>query len=147
MKLTKEPSKPLTDGVWTPEYDDAKFLISHWSHLGFQRAVQRLQAPYAKKIAAGRLDPKISRDIISRAMADELIHDWRGVVEEDGETKVSYDPDRCFAQLTNDPGLRDFLSEFAMEMDNYREEVIEEAGKRSATGSNGGSPTALVATP
>jgi hypothetical protein len=138
MKLTKEPDRRLTEGVWSTEYDGAKFLISHWSHLPFQRAVQRLQAPYAKKAMAGRLDPKIARDIVSRAMADELVHDWRGVTAEDNATVVPFSPDDCYLMLNNDPGLRDFLSEFAMDQDNYRQEVKELAGKSSSPGSSGG---------
>ena len=137
MRFKKEPDSQLSEGVWTQEYDGATFLISHWSHLPFQRAVQRLQAPHAKKIQAGRLDPKTSRDIVSRAMADELVHNWKGVVDDTGKP-VPFDPESCFLQLNNDPGLRDFLAEFSMDQDNFRVEVKIEAGKSSPTGSDGG---------
>lgn len=118
----------LTSGVWAT-YGDSKFLVTHMSNVAFQRAVMRRQAPHRRKIEAGTLDPQISRDLMVQAMADELVKDWGGVVDGAGN-EVPFGRDVFIKALKNNPDLQDFISEFAMNLDNFRNEEKEELKKK-----------------
>lgn len=115
------------DGVWF-EYDESKFKVAHISNLGFQRALARLQQPYRKKIENGTLDPKISRDLMCKAMAEHILLDWQDVVDGKGD-KVPYDPQIGEKLLKSNGPFRDAISEFAMNVDNFKKEEKEELGK------------------
>lgn len=117
----------LSQGCWV-EYEGSRFLVAHMSNAAFQRAVMRGQAPYRKKIEAGSLDPVISRDIMSKAMADSLVLSWDKVVDKDGKA-VEFTSELCYKALKNNEDLRDFLSEFSMNLDNFRKSEKEELGK------------------
>lgn len=117
----------LTAGMWT-SYGDSEFLVTHMSNLTFQRAVMRRQAPFKRKIENGTMDPKITREIMTRAMAEALILDWRKVVDNQGK-EVPYSIDACEKALSNNEDLRDYISEFAMNLDNFKQEKKEEMGK------------------
>ncbi len=117
----------LTKGVWA-EFGGSKFLIAHMSNVGFTRAVMRGQAPYRKKIEASSLDPAISREIMTKAMSTHLVLDWKDVVDSAGQ-QVPFSADTCFKALSNNEDLRDFVSEFAMNLDNFKKEEKEALGK------------------
>jgi hypothetical protein len=117
----------LTTGVWT-EYEGSRFLVTHMSNVAFQRALLRRQAPYKTKIDKGTLDPITSRELMMHAMSEGLILDWDKVVDGKGD-KVPFSKEVCFKALKNNEGLRDYLSEFAMNLDNFREAEKEALGK------------------
>ena len=128
MKINIDQENPLlTAGVWA-DFGDSKFLVTHMSNVAFQRAVMRLQSPHKSKIEKGTLDPQISRDIMSKAMAQALVLDWKDVV--DGEDKpVVFTSEACFKALKNNEDLRDFISEFAMNLENFRKEAKDALSK------------------
>lgn len=117
----------LTAGMWV-EFEDSQFLVTHMSNMAFQRAVTRKQAPYRSRIEKGTLDPQISRDLMVQAMAEALVLDWKDVVDASGK-QVPFSKEACLKALKNNDGLRDFISEFAMNLDNFRNEQREALGK------------------
>lgn len=117
----------LTEGVWT-EFEGSRFLVTHMSNVAFQRAVMRRQAPYKSKIEKGTLDPAITRKLMSQAMADALVLDWKDVTGEDKQP-VAFSTEACFKALQNHHDLRDFLSEFAMNLDNFAQEAKDKMSK------------------
>jgi hypothetical protein len=117
----------LTTGVWA-EYEGSRLLIAHMSNPSFQRAVMRKQAPYKSRIEKGTLDPAISRDLMCKSMSEALILDWEKVVDSAGAA-VAFSKDACYKALKNNEGMRDFVSEFAMNLDNFREAEKEALGK------------------
>lgn len=117
----------LTAGVWM-EYEGSRFLVTHMSNVAFQRAVMRGQAPHKAKVDKGTLDPAIMRDIMTKAMAATLVLGWEKVVDGKG-VDVPFTAEACYKALKNNEDLRDYLSDFAMNLDNYREEKLEELGK------------------
>lgn len=117
----------LTKGVWVT-FGGSQFLIAHMSNVGFTRAVMRGQAPYRKKIEAGSLDPAISREIMTKAMSTHLVLDWKDVVDSNGD-QVQFSSEACYKALSNNEDLRDFVSEFAMNLDNYKKEEKDALGK------------------
>ena len=119
----------LTVGVWT-EYDGARLLVTHMSNPEFQRSLMRRQAPYKTKIDKGTLDPVVQRDIMMHAMSEGLIKDWDPKTFRDSKgAEVPFSKEACFKALKNNEGLRDYISEFAMNLDNYREAEKEALGK------------------
>lgn len=117
----------LTAGVWM-EYEESRFLVTHMSNVAFQRAVMRRQAPHKSKIDKGTLDPAIMRELMTKAMAETLVLGWENVVDGEGN-KVPFTPEACHKALKNNEDLRDYISDFAMNLDNFREEKKEELGK------------------
>jgi len=122
-----EKGMPLTEsGVWT-EFSGSKFLITHLSSIRFQRELARLQQPHRRKIDSGTMDPQISKEIVCRAMAKGLLVDWDNVANNTGV--IPYSNDAAFAALMKDAEFREFVSEFATNLENFRQEELEEVGK------------------
>lgn len=117
----------LTAGVWT-EFAGSGFLVTHMSNVAFQRSVTRRQAPYKRKIDQGTIDPAIVREIFTQAMAECLILDWKNVADSKG-APVDFSKEACYKALTNNEDLRDFISDFAMNLDNFRQEQKEAMAK------------------
>lgn len=120
-------SSLLSDGVWT-EYEGSRFLVAHMSCVAFQRAVMRRQSPFKKKIENGTLDPAVSRNLMSHAMADALVLGWEKVIDNKGQ-QVEYTAEACYQALKNNEDLRDYISEFSMNLENFRKLEKEELGK------------------
>jgi hypothetical protein len=113
-------------GVWAT-FMGSDFLIAHTSSMRFQRTLARLQQPHRKKIETGTLDPQQSRDILCKAMSEALLLDWRKVSGRSGD--VPYSPDAAYQALVKNPELRDFVTEFSMNLQNYRNEEVDGLGK------------------
>jgi hypothetical protein len=123
------------DGVWT-EYKNTQLLIAHVSCMAFQRKLARLQQPFAKKIEKGTLSPDVQKDILCKAMAGTILKDAKFVKKGAGWTKEipTYDPipftDALAEQvLRNQLDVREYVTEYAGNLDNYRQEETEELGK------------------
>jgi len=116
-----------TSGVWT-KYNGTKFLVAHMSALPFQRKLARLQQPFRSKMEKGTIDPKLQRDLICEAMAGTVLLDWTDVVNSAGE-QVAFSEELANQVLVNQQDVRDFISEFAINLDNFREESLNEMGK------------------
>ena len=117
----------LDDGVWT-SWSGSEFKIAHISNLKFQRALARLQQPHRKKLESGTLDPKTNREIVCKAMAGTVLVDWKNVVARSGES-TPFTVEAAVVALMRNSEFRDFVSEFAMNMANYRDEEVQELGK------------------
>lgn len=128
MPLNIDAEYNLTDeGSWF-QFDDAKFKIAHTSNLRFQRALNRLQQPYRRKIDNGTIDPKISRDLMCRAMAEGLVLDWENIIDNSGKP-VPYSVEAGVKLLTGNAACRDAISEFALNIENFRKDLTEDLGK------------------
>jgi len=117
----------LESGVWG-EFSGSEFLIAHISNKKFQRCLARLQQPHKKKLEQGTLDPIVNRDILAKAMAEGLVLDWRRVVNSTKQD-VPYTKEAVESALKADPEFRDWVSEYALNLANFRKEVIDEMGE------------------
>jgi hypothetical protein len=125
FNIAEQPNEKLEAGVWG-EYQGAKFLIAHAGNDKFQRSLNRLQKPFRRKIEKGDMDPAESRKIISRAMAEAILLDWKDVAK-NGEA-VSYSVELATMALNNDSQFREFVMEFSADQANFREEDLEHEG-------------------
>lgn len=120
FKIPDQPNSLLEEGTWT-EYQGARFLIAHAGNTRFQRAVQRLQKPFRRKIERNEMDPADQKNIMTKAMAEALVRGWEGVATE-------FSQDAALKLLRNDEAFRDFVMEFSMDLQNFREEELEHEG-------------------
>lgn len=117
----------IEDGVWV-DFEGSEFRIAHISNRQFQRELARLQQPHRRRIDAGTADPDLLRDIMCKAMSNGLVRDWKTVVDSTG-AEVKYEASLAYKALKNNPQLRDFVTDFATNLDNYHAEVVSELGK------------------
>lgn len=117
------------EGVWAPSFKGVEFLLAHVSSMAFQKKLARLQQPYAKKIEKGTLGPELQKEILCRAMSGTIVRNWRGpgMVDKD-RNPVSYSDDMAFRVLMQHVDVREFVTEFSQNLDNYREEEAEDLG-------------------
>lgn len=115
------------EGSWV-DFQGSQFLIAHLSNLKFQRALARLQLPYKRRIDAGTMDPEVSKSILCEAMAAGIVRGWREVVNSKGEA-VSYSEKLAMDLLLRDPEFREFVSNAATNIDQFRREEVPALGK------------------
>ena len=121
-----EDLKKVDEGVWM-DFEGSKFLIAHISNMKFQRALSRLQQPHRRKIEQGSIDPNLNKRIVAEAMAEGVLLDWKNVGSVGGETPA-YTPKLGMTALMKSVEFRDWVSEIATNMSNYRDEEISELG-------------------
>lgn len=117
-----EENTAVTDGVWR-DFKGWDFLIAHLSSVPFQRALARHQQPHAKKLAEGKLDPEINRQVVAKAMSEALLLDWKG------PGAPTYTPAAGYKALMKQPDFRDFVSTVAADLTNFLKEELEELGE------------------
>jgi len=124
--LDKTTAEQESNGVWT-DFNGGKFRIAHTNNMVFQREIARLQAPYRKKIDKGTLDPKIQLEIMCKAMARGILLDWKNVGSKGQE--IPYNEDSAISVLTLNSDLREYIQDFALDLENFRQEEIEDTGE------------------
>lgn len=127
MFILDTDKKAFADSKWA-SFEEAKFLIAPTSNLAFQRTFARLQAPFRKKLEKGSLDPKISQQISCEAIADSLLLDWKDVFSPDGKA-VAFNKELAQKLLIQRPDIREFVMEFALELENFKVENVKEMGE------------------
>jgi hypothetical protein len=118
-------------GVWG-KFQGSEFLVRHIGNFDFQRSFSRLQLPYRKKIEKGSLDPETTLDIMVEAMSIGLLVDWRHVSDKSGE-EIPYSRELAVKALTNNVDLREWVQDFATDIENFKEVERDELGKASKT--------------
>jgi hypothetical protein len=117
------------EGVWTPPFMGVEFLVSHVSNIEFQNKFARLQQPYAKMIERRKLAPSKQRDIMCKAMAGTILRGWRGAMVDKDKNEVKYTEELAERVLLTNIEVREFVTDFSSDLDNYRQEEAEEVGK------------------
>jgi|SRR4249920_1572132 hypothetical protein len=126
--LNIDQGMPLAEtGSWA-SYAGSEFLIAHLTSIRFQRELATLQQPYRKKIESGSMDPKVSKELLCKAMARGLVLDWKKVVDS-SQNEIPFSVEAAYKALMNNPEFREFISDFAANLENFREAELEEVGK------------------
>lgn len=125
FQIADEPNPTIDSGSWI-DFKDAKFLIAHSGNVRFQRAMQRLQKPFRRKIDKGEMDPADQKRILIQALAEAILLDWQGVSNASGQA-VQYSRELAIKALTNDDELREFVIEYSLDLANFKaaEEELE----------------------
>lgn len=116
-------------GIWV-DFEGSSFLVAHISNMKFQRALARLQQPHRKKLESGGLDPQVQREVICKAMAEAILLDWKNVGSvNEAHSGIKYTSANAFTALLKNTEFRDFISEVATNLSNYRAQEVEDLGK------------------
>lgn len=118
------------DGSWLNIGDGAELLIARAGNKTYLRELNRLQRPYAKRIAAGTFDPVKQERLLYQAIAKGIVLDWKGIGENNAE--IPYTETECVRMLSNNPVLLGVISDYADDEENYALEKEAETVKKSA---------------
>lgn len=121
-----------TDGVWADYQEGVRFRIARAGNRQFLRAADKIDAPFRKQIARGKLSTEKQIDNLCKAMAEAILLDWEGIATADGD--LPYSAESAYAVLRHNPDVRDFVAEFSGQVENYRTETIKKTAKKSQTG-------------
>lgn len=115
-------TEKLTEGTWH-NFLGGEFKIASINNFAFARAYAALQRPFQRQIDKGTLDPAVAQELLCRAISKHILLDWKGVG--DGETEIPYSPETAYNALMNNPELRSFVQEVAIDVGNFRAEEEE----------------------
>ena len=119
-------NEAVAQGVWA-DFGGGKFLISHYGAAKFQRTLNRLQQPHRRKIEKGTMDPVEGKNLLCKAMAEALVHDWSNVVDSNGKV-TPFSVERCEVALLNNDEFREFVQEFSQSFESFRQDEAKEMG-------------------
>lgn len=126
--INNESGEKKEEGVWL-DYETGSFLIASGSKMAFQKMLGKLQQPYVRKIDKGALDPKISQDILCKCLAKHILLGWKNVGS-NGE-EIPYTEEVAYKILVNNDGLRNWVSDQSLDLDNFKQENLASEGKPS----------------
>jgi len=127
------------EGAWA-DFKGSRFLIASSGSTKFQKMWSRLQRPHHRDIEKRRLDPEIQLDIMAKSMAKTVLLDWADVVDNNG-SNIKFSNDMAYKALMANSEFRDFVTDFASDLQNYIEDARVELGKSVEKSSNGKSST------
>lgn len=108
-------------GVWL-SYDKAEFLIASSktaNHLAAAAGKVRLHSQSELKAK-----PQLYNEITVEVMAEKVLLDWRGV--NDGTNELPYSKANALDLLNNAPDFKEWVSEEAAKIENFRAEAVAE---------------------
>lgn len=100
-------------------YRGVELLVARMNNDVYKAAFRRLIRPYQKEVENNTLDEDTSESILSEALATGILVGWN---EETFPGKVKYSVANAKDLLLNDPDCRDFVTDFANDINNYLEE-------------------------
>lgn len=109
-----------TEGVWLAFDDETQFLIADLNNRKFVKSTQKR----IRKVNQNALrdDVDLQNRITIEAMADAILLGWKGVTENGQD--VPYSKERAVKLLTEIPDLRNWVSEQAGNLENFRKEIV-----------------------
>jgi hypothetical protein len=114
-----------TDGVWQDLGDGIEMLIARIGNPKYQKLFQRLSKPHRKAIRRGSLKEDVAEKLMIECMAETVLLGWKNV-EMDGKP-LPYSKENAIKILTEFKDLKDYINDFANEMEAYMQEDAEEA--------------------
>ena len=124
-KLFGTDSKKETEGVWYDIEDDLRIKIARIGNPNYQKRFQALSKPHRRAIRRGSLPDKVAEKLLVQCMAETIVLDWEGMIDEGKE--IPYSTEAVIELLTKYPELRIYLNDIANELEGFQEEEDEEA--------------------
>jgi len=117
-----------SEGVWIDYTGDFKLKICRIGCPAFKEFMLKRGKPHMRSMEAGSLDPNIADDLMKDALAQTIIKDWKGLLDDkDEEIPFSTETAR---QLLDTPG--DFYDEvftLAKQRENFKIDKTEGTAK------------------
>lgn len=115
------------EGTWVDYSKDTSFKIAYAQNPRYLKIRERLVNTHGK----GRnktLDADAQSFVTTQSLAEGVLLDWKGV--SDGKSEVEYNADVGQQALSDNPDLLDFVVSYAIDIENYRREEVEEKAKK-----------------
>ena len=128
MDISKfQTNKSLEEeGVWVDvDGNGTKIKVARINNPRYKKYFQKITKPYKRQIRNGTLAEELAEKLLVDALANTILLDWQGFTKEGADFPYSVDNARSFLQESAD--FRDFVSDAANEMENFRAEGLEEA--------------------
>lgn len=131
------------EGVWVAYgTGGVEFLIARMGSPANRKAYERAQARFRQKIQRKRLTADERVEIMANTLADSILLDWRGPLQDADGNPLTYSRDLAYSIMKYDQDAREFVVEQADLAENFRQEEIDTMGKSLANGSPGTPGTA-----
>lgn len=114
-------------GVDVPVASGVTLRIARFNNSKMEEHLQRLGKPYSRSIKQGTFPPGEMRNLMAKAMAHHVLLGWKGL-EEDGNA-LEYSPETAERLLTSSRDFFDLVFESSNELQHFRDEGVDEAGK------------------
>lgn len=114
-------SKLEKEGVWFDVSEGVGFLIARFDlESTTARALYNTHMKqYAPQIAAGTIDPKKEREVLTKIFVECSMIDWQGITGEDGK-EIEFSKEAATKVLLELPDLADTLFAYARNFQNYK---------------------------
>lgn len=114
------------EGVWVAvDGNGTKIKVARINNARYKKYFQKITKPYKRQIRNGTLAEELAEKLLVDALANTILLDWQGFTR--GEEAFPYSVDNARAFLSESADFRDFVSDAANEMENYRAEELEDA--------------------
>jgi hypothetical protein len=127
LRITPIDNNAAQDGAWTV-YRGVDLKIARAGNDRFAKHFMSASRPHRQDIDKGRLDTKTAERIMCESMAEGILMDWKNLKV--GDQEVEYSKTNAFDLLKNDPDCRDFVQEFARELNNFIEKDKDETAAK-----------------
>lgn len=114
------------EGVWVDvDGNGTKIKVARINNPRYKKYFQKITKPYKRQIRNGTLAEELAEKLLVDALANTILIDWQGFTRGGEPFPYSVDNARSFLQESAD--FRDFVSDAANEMENFRAEELEDA--------------------
>jgi hypothetical protein len=128
LKLIRTDLNKIEDGVEVDYVEDVKLVIASVNSKAYREHKDRLLRPYLRQLRSKEIPPEQVLEIIKPAVAHHILKGWKNIQDDQG-ADIPYSPQTAL-EFFKDPTMGDlysFVLEVAGEVNNYRQELLEDA--------------------
>lgn len=128
LKAIRTDLDKIEDGVWVDYIDDVKLCIASVNSKAYREHKDRLLRPHLRQLRAKEIQADQILEIIKPAVAHHILKGWKNIQNDQG-AEIPYAPETAL-EFFRDPEMGDFYGfvlEVAGEVNNYRQELLEDA--------------------
>lgn len=114
------------EGTWVSiDGNGTSIKVARMNNRAYKKYFQQITKPYKRMIRNGSLSEDLAEKLLIDAIAHKVLVDWKGFTK--NGKKFSYSVDNARTFLAESSDFRDLVTESAGEMENYRQQEVEEA--------------------
>jgi hypothetical protein len=127
MDLEKDLANPELEesGVWVKWRDGAEFKVARLGNKNFRRLWETKRRPFLKQIRQDKMPAEEELRISVECIIESVLLDWRGI-KANGKA-LKYTPEIGVKYLMQSQELRNAVTEFADDEENFRNELAAES--------------------
>jgi len=107
-------------------YRGVELLVARMNNSKYKYVFRQLIKPYQKEVENNTLDDDTSDRLLCEALAEGILLGWN---KDTFPGNVAYTKENAVELLLNDSDCRDFITDFANDINNYLEEDEEQITK------------------